>query len=311
MATAETFYGVYPMLYTYFDADGRIDLPAMRRQVDACIDAGAHGIAILGIVGEFYKLNCIERRAVLDCVAESVAGRVPLAVTIPEPSIPGQIELAAAAAAAGAQWVILQPPAVRGIPESELLRFLGAVADRCELPVAIQNNPVNLEVWLSNAGLKTLNERHPNVTLLKGEGPVTAVRRTIEETDGRYRVFCGLAGKELPASLEAGCIGCVPAPDCVDWQVRIYELSMRGDAASMTEAQRLHREIFPLLAFLTHSPEHLLCYGKRLFALRAGIARVHPRAPCLYPDDFGTRVAADLARDLPFLSGGEALLERT
>src|SRR5438552_4039888 len=83
---------------------------------------------------------------------------------------------------------------------------------RASLPVGIQNNPVNLDVWLSNEGLRTLNRNHPNVHLLKGEGPVTLVQRTIEETDGAYDVFCGLAGKEMPMSLKAGCVGCVPAP---------------------------------------------------------------------------------------------------
>jgi 4-hydroxy-tetrahydrodipicolinate synthase len=32
---------------------------------------------------------------------------------------------------------------------------------------------------------------------------------------------------------------------------------------------------------------HLLCYGKRLFASRIGIAEVHARAPELQPTAFG------------------------
>ena len=45
--------------------------------------------------------------------------------------------------------------------------------------------------WLTNAGLKTLNRNHENVCLLKGEGPVTAVQRTIEETEGAFDVAVG------------------------------------------------------------------------------------------------------------------------
>jgi 2-keto-3-deoxy-L-arabinonate dehydratase len=298
MAQGE-FHGIYPMLYTFFDAVGGPDRIAMRRQVDACINAGAHGIAILGIVGEFNKMDVRERLAVLECVAEDVGGRVPLAVTVPEPSVAGQIAFVKAAEAAKASWVILQPPPVKGTPETELVRFFGAVAEKASTPVAIQNNPVNLDVWLSNAALRTLHRNHPNVWLLKGEGPVTAVHRTIEETEGAYDVFCGLAGMEMPMSLRAGCVGCVPAPDCVDLQVRIYEAMSSATSPGEAEAERIHRDILPLLHFMMHSPEHLLCYGKRFMAKRLALPEVHPRSPCILPTPFGTMVTDRLGAGLP------------
>ncbi|HUK09277.1 MAG TPA: dihydrodipicolinate synthase family protein [Stellaceae bacterium] len=285
------FHGIYPMLYTFFNAEGGLDRVAMRRQVNACIKAGAHGIAILGIVGEFNKMDVSERLRVLECVAEDIGGRVPLAVTVPEPGIPGQVAFVKAAERVKASWVILQPPPVKGVPESELVRFFGAVAEKAAVPVAIQNNPVNLDVWLTNAGLKTLNRNHQNVCLLKGEAPVTAVQRTIEETDGAYDVFCGLAGKEMPASLRAGCVGCVPAPDCIDLQVRLYNAMRTGTTEGEAEAEQIHRGILPLLHFMTHSPEHMLCYGKRFMARRLGLAEIHPRQPCIQPTPFGMQVA--------------------
>ena len=302
MAKGE-FHGIYPMLYTFFDAAGGLDRGAMRRQVDACIKAGAHGIAILGIVGEFNKMDVRERLTVLECVAECVSGRVPLAVTVPEPSVAGQIAFVKAAEAAKAAWVILQPPPVKGAPETQLVRFFGAVAEKASVPVAIQNNPINLDVWLTNAGLCTLNRNHPNVWLLKGEAPVTTVQRTIEETEGVYDVFCGLAGKEMPMSLRAGCVGCVPAPDCIDLQVRLYEAMRGATSASEAEAERIHREILPLLHFMTHSPEHMLCYGKRLMAKRLSLPEVHPRSPSILPTQFGTTVADRLGAALGALLG--------
>jgi len=296
-----SFHGIYPMLYTFFDRAGGIDRTAMKRQVDACIAAGAHGIAILGIVGEYNKMDVRERRRVLEIVADDVAGRVPLAVTVPEPSIAGQIEFVRAAEAAGAAWTILQPPPVKGVPEAELVRFFGAVAEKAAAPVGIQNNPVNLDVWLTNAGLKTLNRNHGNVWLLKGEGPVTAVQRTIEETEGAYDVFCGLAGKEMPMSLRAGCVGCVPAPDCIDLQVRLYDLMRRATSQAEAEAEAIHKSILPLLHYMTHSPEHMLCYGKRFMARRLGLAEIHARQPALAPTPFGERVAQHHGQDMGVL----------
>ena len=73
-----------------------------------------------------------------------------------------------------------------------------------------------------------LIRQHPNVSLLKGEGPALTIRRMIEETEGRLTVFNGRGGLELPDNLRAGCAGLIPAPDCFDRQIRIFELMRSG-----------------------------------------------------------------------------------
>jgi 4-hydroxy-tetrahydrodipicolinate synthase len=299
---SEKFHGIYPMFYAFFGPDGRLDRQAMKRQADALVASGVHGIAILGIVTEYNKLDVNERRQVIEWTAEDIGGRLPLAVTVNEMSVPGQIEIARLAAEVKADWIILQPPPVKNTSEAELVGFLGKVAEKCELPVAIQNNPVNLDVTLSAGALKTLNRNHPNVSLLKGEGPIEYVRRLMEDTGGVFTVFNGRGGMELPSSMRLGCAGLIPAPDCVDVLARVYDLFRKGDAGSEAEAERLHASVLPLLTYVMASPEHMLCYGKRLFARRAGIAEVHPRHPCILPSEFGTSIVERYAADLPQLA---------
>ena len=86
------FRGIYPILYAFFDDSDRLDRVAMRRQVEACIRHGAHGIAILGLATEVGKLSLAERRQLVDWAAEDIAGRVPLAVTVAEPSVGAQVD---------------------------------------------------------------------------------------------------------------------------------------------------------------------------------------------------------------------------
>ena len=136
-----TIAGIWPILYAFFDAAGQLDRSAMRRQLDGCVAGGAHGVAVMGLATEVGKLDVRERRRLLEWVAEDLAGRKPLAVTVAEPSVAGQLEMARAAERLGAGWVILQPPPVAGLPELEYVRFLGAVADGVSLPVAVQNAP--------------------------------------------------------------------------------------------------------------------------------------------------------------------------
>ena len=90
------FHGIYPMLYTFYDATGALDRAAFVRQVDACIESGVHGIALLGIVGEYNKLDVREKMQIVEWAMEAVRGRVPVAVTVSEPSERGQVEFARA-----------------------------------------------------------------------------------------------------------------------------------------------------------------------------------------------------------------------
>ncbi len=298
---ASGFHGIYPILYAFFDSEGRPQRAPIAAQVDAAVRHGAHGVAVLGLATETNKLNTRERRRILEWTAESLNGRLPLAVTVAEPSVHGQIGFAQVAKEAGADWVILQPPPVAGLPEIEYLRFFGSVADKTDLPVAIQNAAQFLGTGLSNAGLRTLHANHPNVCLLKGEAPAHVIARLIEETEGALRVFNGRGGMELPENLRAGCVGMIPAPECFDVQVRIYNLmrakTMEGDA----DAERVYRAILPLIVFLMSSIDTFVCYGKRITARRLGIAEIFDRSPCQRPTEFGMRMAERLSAELaPF-----------
>lgn len=292
------FHGVYPVLYAFFGSHGGLDTEAMRLQVEHCIEAGAHGLMALGLVTEVNKMDVRERMEVVELVGSLNRGRVPFAVTIGEPSIAGQIAFAREARAAGADWVILQPPPARGGGELELIRFFGQVADALDCPVAIQHNPFNLDVWLSVDGMVTLHRQHANITVLKGEGTAVETERLIAGTDGKLAVFGGHGGIEFLSILRAGAAGLIPAPDCLPVQVKIYELFRDGSPEALAEAERLHKEVLPLIVYMIRSIPALLCYGKRLMAERLGLNELIDRAPAINPTDFGLLEMKKLLRDL-------------
>ena len=286
-------HGIYPMLYAFYDAQGKLDRDVTRIQVEAFVTHGAHGMAVLGLATEVNKLSDAERRQLLEWVAEDLNGRLPLAVTVNAATVEAQVEFARFARALGAAWVILQPPPERNVPEEFFIRFFGAVADRVDLPVAIQNAPEYIGVGLSPGGVNTLNRNHPNFRILKGEGPVITIRRFIEQTQGRVAVFNGRGGLELTDNLRAGCAGMIPATDTFDRQARIFELMQAGRE---TEAESLYREILPAVVFSMQSLETLICYGKRMAAMRLGLGNVFDREPAMVPGQFGLDCAARYAQ---------------
>lgn len=294
------FHGIYPMLYAFFGPDGGLDRAAMRRQVEGCIAAGVHGLAVGGLASECNKLATAERRRMLEWVLEDAKGRVPVSVSIAENSVAGQAEMAQAAAQAGAKWVVLQPPPVRGASEAELIRFYGAVAERCPLPVGIQNAPEYIGIGVSNAGFAELNRRHPNVAIVKAEGPATYIDALARDTGGVFCLFNGRNGVELVDSLRAGCQGLIPGVEACDAQARIFDLFRKREEG---EADRRYAELLPLLHFLMQGIDHLLCYGKRLAARRLGLGDVHDRTPAVQPTAFGLAVTERWSKRLPALPG--------
>ncbi|HVJ75254.1 MAG TPA: dihydrodipicolinate synthase family protein [Casimicrobiaceae bacterium] len=294
--TLDRFHGIYPILYAFFDADGRPSRDGIVAQVEAAVRHGAHGVAVLGIATETNKLDALERRTIMEWTAQALDGRLPLAVTIAEPSVHGQVAFARAAHEAGANWVILQPPPVAGLAEIEYLRFFGAVADAAPLAVAIQNAAQFLGIGLSNAGLATLHRNHPNVSLLKGEAPAHVIARLVDDTAGAFRVFNGRGGLELPDCLRAGCVGIIPAPECFDLQVAVYEAFRAGRE---DEADAHYRAMLPLVTFMTSSIDTFVCYGKRIVARRLGLPDVSDRAPAQRPTPFGLAMMERFVAALP------------
>jgi 2-keto-3-deoxy-L-arabinonate dehydratase len=287
METKSGFSGIYPMVYALFDKAGNLSRGAMRAQIEAMLRHKVHGIAVLGLASEVNKLSSVERHTLMSWVAEDIDGRAPLAVTVAELSVGGQIEFVKAAAALGAKWAILQPPHTKGVPESELVRFFGAIAEKSPIPLGIQNAPEYLGIGLSSEGIRTLNRAHPNVSIVKLEATAIAIGRLLDMVGGEMDVFNGRGGIEMTDSLRAGAVGIIPGGETCDVLVRIFDRMSQGTAEGSAEADELYARLLPLLVLLMESMDTFLVYGKRVLGYRLGIDEIDPRIPYTPPTAFG------------------------
>ncbi|MEQ8401993.1 MAG: dihydrodipicolinate synthase family protein [Roseitalea porphyridii] len=281
------FPGIHAVLYAFFDAEGRLDRAAMKQQVEAVIRADVDGITVLGLATEVLKLNEAERRCLIDWTIADTANRVPVSVTISGNSVMDQVELAAHAEAAGADWLILQPPMVGNYHAQEYTAFFETVGRGLSLPWAIQNAPAYLGRSLGAQDIADLRSRAPLFNSIKAESSAVAVHGLIAQAGERMCVFNGRGGLEMIDNLRAGCAGFVLAPDAIDFAVRTMRYWRAGQEH---EAERTHRLALPAINFIMDSLETLICYGKRIFADRVGLT-VHDRAPAMRPDAFGFECA--------------------
>jgi 2-keto-3-deoxy-L-arabinonate dehydratase len=271
--------GVHAILYAFFDEHERLDRASMRKQVELCLDAGVAGIAALGLATEVAKLTFEERCALMDWVSEDNGSRLPLGFTIFGQSVAEQTALVRHAERAGADWLILQPPQTGNYAADEYISFFSRVMSATALPIAIQNAPQYLGRGLSADDIKRLRDRHANFALIKSESSAAETANLIKIAGPDFKVFNGRGGMALLECLDAGCEGFLLAPDIADLCAEVMRLAESGKRA---KAENAHAALLPAIAFVMQSIEHLICYGKRLFALRAGLD-VYDRGPALRP----------------------------
>lgn len=294
MNEANVFSGIHAVLYALFREDETLDPDAMITQVNYCIANGCSGITVLGLATEVLKLTLRERVDLIGLVGEAVSSRVPFSVTIAGNSVAEQVELADEAQAAGADWLILQPPMTGNYNAVTYLDFFERVAGEIDLPLALQNAPQYLGRALSASDIARLRQRCENLVAVKSEEPALGVHQTIEAAGNGMNVLGGRGGLEMTDCLRSGCSGFVLAPDIAPVAAKIFQLWQNRQ---LDEAGQLYASATPAITFVMQSLEHLITYGKRIFARNAGL-QVHDRSPCLQPTSHGLEMAERWADNL-------------
>lgn len=277
--------GVHCVLFALWDASERLDRGAMRAQAEWAREHGAEGIVILGLATEVGKLALAEKIAAIGWAAQDRGG-LPLSVTVAGNSVAEQREILRAAEDAGAALAILQPPLAGSFGAAEYLDFLARVGEGARVPLAVQNAPQYLGRSLSGAEMAALRARLPGLTHVKAEMPAVDLAGFVAAC-GDLVVLNGRGGLEMTDALRVGCRGFVVAPDVLAGVAACWRAWAAGDEA---RAEAAYAAFLPAALFGMQSLEHLACYGKRVWGLRAGVA-VHDRAPAMRPTEAGMRLA--------------------
>src|SRR3954449_3471200 len=72
--------GIFPVVYTPFDSEGRIDEGDLERLVEHLIASGADGLAAVGGASEAHKMTVAERMRLAERTMSFAQGRVPVVV---------------------------------------------------------------------------------------------------------------------------------------------------------------------------------------------------------------------------------------
>ena len=240
--SSSRWHGIFTIPVTPFDDGGDLDLDSLRRELDFCLSAGAHGIVHPVMASEWFTLTDEERFRVLPLVADHIAGRVPFVAGVSGVSVQAASRFASAARDAGAAAVIAMPPALARLSPADLLGYYEAISQAAQLPVCIQNAPI-APISPDLVGRLVSDVEHVHYVKEEVEPAHHNIRRRIEAGDAKvWGVFGGAGGQNFIDELARGASGTMPAPHFTDILARIYDLYSEGDQAA---ARELHTQLMP------------------------------------------------------------------
>ena len=238
--------GIFPPIPTPFDvATGDFAPTRLQQNITRLLAEQVDGIVVSGTTGEASMLDPDEQREVVAAASEAVQQQAWLIAGTGGESTRQTIELSLAAAAEGADAVLVRAPSYFSAQTTPatLATHFRAVADASSVPVIIYNIPKYTRISLDPALLQQLAGHERIIGVKDSSGDLknlTAYRSAVPE----WSVLAGSASL-LYAGLELGCQGGVIGVSCYapGLCVQLMREFTKGDRAA---AARLQEQITPL-----------------------------------------------------------------
>ena len=268
--------GIYPALTTKLTIDDKLDIPLYLKNIEAQINAGIHGCVIAGSLGEASTLSQKEKISLLDATIAHVDGRIPVVMNIAEQSTSKAVKVAHNAQKSGADGLMMLPP-MRYLADSyETVEFYKSVANSCDLPIMVYNNPYDYKIEITISMFEELLKVKNIGATKESTRDVTNVTRLKNAFGDDLKILCGvdtLALEELILGADGWVAGLVDA--FPEETVVIYELVKQN---RIKEARKIYRWFMPLLELDIHPK---LVQNIKLAEVATGLGSEFVRPPRL------------------------------
>jgi 2-keto-3-deoxy-L-rhamnonate aldolase len=287
--------GVWCPAVTFFHhGTDSLDLESQSKYFAYLSTTGLTGLVILGTNSEAFLLTREERSQLIATARAAVGPDFPLMAGVGAHSTKQTLELAQDAAAAGANYLLVLPPAYFGKATNMnvVKRFFSEVAAKAPLPVVVYNFPgvcngVDIDSETIAAIVQESTSSHPSgqsnvvgVKLTCGSvGKITRLAATF--APGTFATFGGQSDF-LIGGLAAGSAGCIAAFANVfpKTAAQIYALYQKGQ---LDEAMKLQRKAAlaesPIKSGIASTKHAVACYSAQLAGIQDAAANLAPRHP--------------------------------
>ena len=288
--------GVYTIALTPFTDKGDLDDKSIGSLSEFYVDAGVHGITILGIMGEAHKLSDAERRAITERYVAAVGGRVPVVVGCSAVATKVVAERVQEAEKAGATAVMVAPPNNQRSLDL-VFEHYRRVAEVVSVPVVVQDEPVNTGVVMPAPFIARLVNEIGGCRYVKLEEAPTTIKISslLKGIATEVGVFGGLGGMYFYEELVRGASGIMTGFAYPHVLVETYRLFVDGERR---EAQEYFFRYLPLIRFEAQLGVGGVGIRKEILKLRGAITSSHVRFPAPPLDEETLQELEDLVEVL-------------
>ncbi len=238
------FRGVFTVMITPIDADGKVNLPALAAFTDWQIREGVHGLIPLGSTGEFLSLSDQDWDDVARTVIQSAAGRVPVLIGTGAEDTREAVRLSCKAEALGADGVMIIPPFYSTPTDDELVTHYQTIARSISIPIMVYNNPATSNVDMKPELLARIAEIEGCDYVKESTLEVTRIRDIVRLAGDKMTPFGGILGFE---SFVMGAEGWVAVASNVAPAAMSRIFTLAADEKKYDEARALYLEWLPII----------------------------------------------------------------
>jgi 1-pyrroline-4-hydroxy-2-carboxylate deaminase len=237
--------GIFPALTTKFKSDLSIDFPAIEKHIQFQLDAGVHGLVVLGSLGENMTLTQAEKLDIVKMAVAAAKGKVPVISCVAETSTAKACDYAEQAAKLGVDGFMVLPAIPYPSDKRETIAHYRTVAKATDRPIMIYNNPVAYKVDITPEMFAEMADEPRFVAIKESSDNIRRLTDIINLVGNRYQIFCGVDDLAME-SLVLGANGWLAGLVCAFPRetVVLYELIKAG---RIQEALPIYRWFMPLL----------------------------------------------------------------
>jgi 4-hydroxy-tetrahydrodipicolinate synthase len=278
--------GIVTVLNTPFTQDGQLDIESLRKNTRLALKAGVHGFLVPAMASEVYKLSIPERLKMVETVLEEAGDKVPVFAGAGETELAKSKIIISEYLEIGCRQVLLQ------IPYKEEMQFRDHFMELADLGA----DTIMLQDWDSNGyGLPDelicdLFENIPAFRCLKVETVPAGVKysRILRLTNGRLNVSGGWAVMQMIEGMKRGVHAFMPT----GMHFIYTEIYNHYASGNLQEAEKLFKELLPVLAFSNQHLDISIHFFKRLLYSQGIYQTSYVRSPALEFDAVHESVSA-------------------
>ncbi len=240
-----TWEGVFPAITTQFRADQSLDLAGTAKHLETLIQAGIHGVVLLGTVGENTALEYHEKLEILREMKQAARGRIPVLSGVAEYTTALGCRFARDAEKIGIDGLMVLPAMVYKSDARETITHFRTVARASGMPVMIYNTPVSYHVDVTPAMFQELVDEPTIVAIKESSENVRRITDLVNTVGSRFILFAGVDDLVLESVLlgaqgwVSGLVNAFPHENRALWDL--------ATSGQWERARELYRWYTPLL----------------------------------------------------------------